>query len=377
MGLLIVIAIIVFVGLQVIWTEGKKQSNDTITPPFDIRVSKRKELFDKVQIAVFEVEMSGTIINLGDNKISNLILNVFDVTDSAKIPILCAIEELQISDSPMLGFKTEIPLPYTASALKDWVLVVKIPIDSLCFPRKGSRDIVFNLKIEGTSAEATFGITHLVNEIGYLEKKENRDKYEVLTVQLAFSVSSTDGEVHKNEAKVISDWMHKQVALHNNDEKTKERLNSTIINELQRFNENRRRDTGVLCRELLSVSSIAKRYDALELCIHVAKADGIAENAELVLLERLAVLLKIDKDKFRLMRDKHLTLSMMGTSDEIDVDKILGIHSGMTAADIKKHLRQEFQKWNQIATHKDADKRQQAKEMLELIGKKRSELGNV
>ncbi|VGO23135.1 TerB family tellurite resistance protein [Pontiella sulfatireligans] len=350
---------------------GKTASGDI---PFKVRATKSTETFEGSQYEVIKVEMKGGITAPFQGYAATLSLTAMDVTGGKKEPIVCTLDALQLGDTPVLAFISDFPLPYQANVLQNWIDVVSIPIDTLVFPRKGMRTVKFLVDIKGTNASSTCTTTYDFKDAGYMEARENREKLEVYTVQLAFAVSSADGEVHQDEAHIIREWIRKRVEMSSDAEAAKDRLNNTIKQELESFKCGKLRDVKDVCKLMLDVASVADRYDALELCLKVAQADGVAEEDELRMVNQLADLLGVDQDRFRAMRDKHFAAVIQNQSGVLNVDELLGITSDMSEREIKKHLRQEFQKWNQLAAHKDAAKREQAKEMLDLIGQKRAEL---
>jgi len=346
--------------------------------PFEIRVREADETFGDTTARVFVVEMQGSITAPYDGYTATTALFVADVTTGEKEAIVSALDVLQMEDSIALGFSTSQKIPFRMSVINNWITLVKIPIDTLTFPRSGIRKVEFFVVVDGTSASSKKNITYTCSESGYLDADDNRKKFEEKAVELAFAVSASDGDVDRAEAAVIKSWIQQRVAMASSDEResVKDRLNQAIKNAYALFSDGGAHDVRNICENLKKVSTTAERYEALELCLHVAKADGIAEQDELEMLEKLAGYLDVDKDKFRSMKDKHLTVSMMNNSDVMDVDQLLGLHSDMSAAEKKKHLREEFKKWNQLSEHKDPEKRKQAKEMLDLIGQKRAELKN-
>ena len=108
------------------------------------------------------------------------------------------------------------------------------------------------------------------------------------------------------------------------------------------------------------------RYDILELCLKVASADGTAKGVEMDLVSSLADSLGVDRDRFRTMTDKIVPVSIHETED---VNKLLGIDPEWSVDQKKKHLRQENRKWRALATHADQDKKEQARQMQELIAR--------
>ena len=373
---LIIVGILVVKFFFSLMKEATSDSSINPSDRFQIRVQKADEHFNGTTIKVFVIEMRGSIIAPYDGYNATTEMLAVDVTTGEKKLILSAIEELQAKNSIALGFKTSQKIPYKVSTITEWMTLVKIPIDTLTFPRSGTRKIEFVVSIEGTSSAAKTTLTHVCSELGYLDRRDNRKKFEVRAVELAFSVSASDGDVDRTEAAIIKNWIKKRVAMASTSEKEviKKRLNQTIASSYKAFQSGGESNICVICENLKKVSTIAERYEVLELCLQVAKADGVAEQAELEMLEKLAELLEINKEKFRAMKDKHLTISMMKDSDIIDLDQLLGLHSDMTIAEKKKHLREEFKKWNQLSEHKNPEKRKQAKEMLTLIGQRRAEL---
>ena len=379
----IFLLIVGWIGISIVWGIIKDKmsgssSGSSSASGFRIRVREAEESLGGTKVNVFVVEMRGSIVAPYDNYIATTEMFALDVTGGEKEPIISAIEWLQSEKSIALGYSTSQKVPYQRSSISEWMTLVKIPIDTLTFPRSGIRKIEFFVHVGGTSASSKTTINHACSEPGYLDARDSRKKFEVRAVELAFSVSASDGDVDRSEAAVIKSWTQKRIAMASEDEKeaVKDRLNQTITNAYKVFREGKVHNVRDICKNLKTVSTTAECYEALELCLQVAKADGVAEQEELEMLENLVEFLELDKEKFRAMKDKHLTVSMMNNPDVVDVDQLLGLRSDMTMAEKKKHLREEFKKWNQLSEHKDPEKRKQAKEMLTLIGQKRAELKN-
>lgn len=375
--LLIIVAIVAYN----IWVAMKKTPRlvSVTQTPFEIRVRKQTDHLESLNIDVFVVEMRGAITAPHDNYSASTVLTVRDVTGGEEHPVFTALESQQLGGTPVLGLKMTQNIPYRSSVINDWVVVRKIPIDLLTFPRKGARKIKFTIVVGGTSASSSIIMTHECATSGYLEINETRQKFESLTLQLAFAVSTSDGRPDEREIGVIKAWGKKRVQLapEAQQEQAKARLNKAIRDVVQMFNDGILPDISSISRSLKEAATVAERYEALELCLHVAKADGVAEQRELDLLGRLARLLDIDQTRFREMKDKHLPVTIMNISKGSDIDQLLGITEGLPVEEVKKHLRKEFQKWNQISTHSSAEKREQAKRMLELIARKRVEMADV
>ncbi|MDA3924093.1 MAG: TerB family tellurite resistance protein [Kiritimatiellae bacterium] len=349
---------------------------NTVDNTFKVRVRETREEINGISFDLFVVETRGAINCPSDNYNATAELLAFDVTDGNKKPLISTLEVFQLADTIAFGFVSKSIVPYVSSVITDWTCVGKIPIDVLRPPRKGNRKIQFLYNLVGTNASATTHVYHDFPEEGYIDATENRKKFDSLAIELAFAVCSCDGDVHADEAAVVKDWIKRRmdVAPEQERESFKKLLNETISEAYKNFQEGVQVSYSSLCDALKEVSTVSERYEVLELGLHVAKADGVAEQEELELLDVLARFLEVDKDKYRTMRDKHLSVSIMRNKDVIDAEKLLGLNSGMSVAEKRKHLRAEYKKWNQLVEHKDNDKRKQAREMLEIIGQKMAEL---
>ncbi|MCK9304438.1 MAG: TerB family tellurite resistance protein [Bacteroidales bacterium] len=340
---------------------------------FRIRVRTTQESIEGVLFNLFVVEMCGMINAPYANYNSTEELLAFDVTDGDKKPLISAIDVFQLTETVAFGFVSNRPIPYTSTIASDWIYVVKIPIDVLTPPRKGYRKIRFIYQLVGTNASATTEIRHEFLDEGYLDAVDKRREFDALAITLAFAVCASDGEVNPKEAAVIKEWISKRVdiASEQEQESLKTLLNETIRESFDNFKQGINISYSSLSEALKKVSSAAERYEVLELGLQVAAADGIAEKEELELLDELAGLLDVDHDKFRAMRDKHLSVAIMSADVLVDVDSLLGLRSDMSIAEKKEHLLAEYKKWNQLVEHNNSEKREQAKAMLNIIAQKR------
>jgi len=188
-----------------------------------------------------------------------------------------------------------------------------------------------------------------------------------LIVKLATLMCACDGEIHEDEQSLLSEWMETKSPRNAQLLTTLRKTHADTISELS--------GKGVklkpLCLQLDQTAETSIKYDAMELCLRIAQTDGTGADAEMRFLMSIGKWMDIDYSKFREMRDKILPISL---HKSVDVDALLGLHADMANSEKLKHLTKEFARWNQLATHSDSKKRGQAKEMLEIIARKRSEL---
>ena len=96
-------------------------------------------------------------------------------------------------------------------------------------------------------------------------------------------------------------------------------------------------------------------------------ADGIADPRELKTIRKIADALELDFDEIEKLRDQKL-IGLDTSTDQASVEDLLGIEKDWTEDRIKKHLRSEFQKWNdRLNTLPEGDNRNNAQRMLNLI----------
>jgi len=186
-----------------------------------------------------------------------------------------------------------------------------------------------------------------------------------LIVRLAMMMCASDGEVHEDEDSLLQEWMESI------------RVSPTVAREAKEAALKAIRGTGLnikkTCEQLDEAVTVSLKYDVLELCLRIAQIDGVGTDDEMRFLMSVGKWLDLDYGKFREMRDKILPVSIHETND---IEALLGLHENMTPSEVRKHLLKEYQRWNQLIIHQDSKKRKQAKEMLEIIAKKRSEVRN-
>ena len=357
------------------------------TPPptsFEARVTRTTVDLDGNSAPIFEVEVRGPISAPHAKFPIQFVVHVFDITEGEAKPIFCALDWMQEKITPVLECRTDVsPLPYEHAIISDWSRKAFIPIDMITLPRSGSRHLEFLIDVVSANPEtrymlgqrisgvvlasATAQIAVAWSEIGYEEMRERRARIEELTLQLAMAVSAADGSMDRAEGAVIRAWLAKRVeAIEDEEEKSSEkrRLNGLVTMAYRKATADKL-NMQAMCNELTEIADPAARYDALELCLHVAAADGRAEETELTTIRQLGKWMEVSLERLRSMEEKILPVSMhVGDADD---EGLLGLKSTMSAQEVRKHLNREYRKWNSLAGHSDPKKRDQAREMLARI----------
>ncbi|NGP53584.1 TerB family tellurite resistance protein [Thioalkalivibrio sp. XN8] len=351
---------------------------------FEARVSQTTIELKGNTAPIFEIEVRGPITAPYAGFEIQFVVHAMDITDGEAKPIFCALDWMQEADTPLLEYRTEAaPLPYQHAIISDWSRRAFVPIDMVSLPRSGTRRLEFHVDVVSANPEAKYFFGQRVSgvvlasatvrtsvewaEIGYEEMRERRTRIEELTLDLAMAVSAADGSMDRAEGAVIRAWLGKRVeAIEDDEEKSREkrRLNGLVTAAYQKATAGEL-DMRAMCSELTEISDPAGRYDALELCLHVAAADGRAEEAELNTIRQLGEWMRVSLDRLRGMEEKILPVSMhVGDADD---DGLLGISGAMSPEEVRKHLNREYRKWNSLASHSDPSKREQAQEMLSRI----------
>ncbi len=329
--------------------------------------------------AAFEVKIRG-LISASSQKCVDVQVLIADVQDERgePRPILSTVKQLQMEDSPAFCFHSRVGnLPSRETILSDWTPIAQIRADLLRFPRKGKRKLKFITSIicsadsqELACAVAT--IDYQNDQVGYIDAKENQQRSEMLTVRLAGALCRSAGKVDDSAVKVVTDWIGTGIgasASKDGEAEKRSELEQSLEDALGTFEAHNQPNFDAVCREMAEAATIIERYEAMELCLRVAKAAGSIKQKQIVVLSRLANLLRLDPDKFQAMVQKILPLDIY---ENKDVEFILGITADMTADDARRRLNSEYRKWNARVTHPDPATRAQAGQMLALIAEVRA-----
>jgi len=184
-------------------------------------------------------------------------------------------------------------------------------------------------------------------------------------ITLAVMTCACDGEIHSDENSILQEWIDAK------PEKYRLMLRKTMQDALRQLEEKKGIPIKQVCKKLVDNAHVSDKYDALELCLRIVQVDGVGADDEMRFLMSVGRWLGLDYGKFREMRDKIIPVELY---DSVDIDFLIGIHLEMTIDEKLKHLTKEYKRWNELTTHSNAKKREQAKQMIEFIANRRGEL---
>lgn len=344
------------------------------------RVRFEKQKKDKKADPVFDsftVEIRGSIHAPTDNHYTSVQISITDITDgidTAK-PVRSSIEKWQTQDSPGFSYNCDLgKLPNTDTTLSDWMTITNLHLDWLMFPRKGTRNLQFTTSIlsrqtDDVLACAKCNFTHENLEPGYLDLQDNIQRTKTLAVALAFALSAADNKLYTCQIELIKKWARDNIAFSRASDKAKRKLEKAMNKTVDFFCDGNHLDIRQICEEIVEIAPLAHRYDILDLCLHVAGANGIATSEEIALLKNLATWLEVDIDRFREMTERILPADMHETKD---MEIILGVTSDMTKEQTRLRLNTEYRKWNARVTNTDPEIQSQADHMLNFIAEARN-----
>ena len=347
--------------------------NSTATSEkFKIKVSNSVIDGDEFNWDTFKIEMKGSVSGPYDNVNVKDIVRILDITDGTEEVVLCTIENFQKGNSEVFWYEGEKwNLPYKDTIFEKWAQMVQVPKMFLVTPRKGLRKLKFKAYIVNASndnilAESETVISYSNENNGYLDATDNRYYFEEMIIKSAMLVSASDGDMDTTEAKVVNDWIKKRLTGYVSDSQNenKQRLNN-YVKEIYTEIKNDYVDIYDVLDGIKNIASEGDKYELFQLCLDVARADGEADKKELEVIHDIADYIGLDEKQFRSMIEKTLPVGMH-TGPQTP-EHILGISSDMTKGEIKKHLMQEYRKWNQRVANADPIIREQAEDMINMI----------
>ena len=350
-----------------------------------IRETIQKE--DNGVVNAFSVEICGSIHSPGDQHHATIRISIQDVTEGpdAPQPVRARVKQWQSlasSGNGQTAVSTDFSynadlgkLPHQDTTVSDWTSVAKLRVDWLVFPRKGRRNLKFNISIlsaEGGWQLACAWCSYCYDNpsFGYIDVQENIEHTKTLAVALAFAVSAADGKMYDCEIKLIKSWAKEHIDLSRESDKAERKLDKALNEIITFFREGNNFNSYDICREIVEITPIARRYDILDLCLYVAKANGSVVTEELECLRNMANWLEIDGGKFRTMMEKIIPVDMHEVKD---VESILGVTSDMNTKIARTHLNKEYVKWNARVTNTNPEIQSQADQMLKLIAEARTQ----
>ena len=208
---------------------------------------------------------------------------------------------------------------------------------------------------------------------GYHEVLELRDEARAICVQIAVYVAVSDGILQERQGHALKSWMKKAIDLSivQRRDALKERLNTALKSAYLSAKENSL-SLSDLTRRLAEIGDAAIKYELVELCYEIVM---MADVGDARIVERIAKSLNLELSEIEKIRD----IKIIGHADfrtPIKLEQLLGIKPEWDREAVKKHLRNEFQKWNnRVTTLPEGEEGAVAQRMLDAISEARKTYG--
>lgn len=361
----------------------KSKPSIELSPELDLTVLNCRVKMSKHQDGdsfydAFNVEICGSIHARRDVQSASLSISIVDTTDPEPKPnpVQALVKQWQMPDSPVFIYNAKLgKLPNQVTTIPEWTSIALLRLDWLALPRKGKRELMFITLIfpaeggEQLACSRCYFAYHN-RDFGYLDSKENIQRSKTLAVALAFAVSAADNKLYDCEIELIKNWTRENIDLSETSGKERRKLEKALNETIAFFRDGNKLNSYDICREIVEIAPIAERDNILNLCLHVAQANGSVTTEELNLLKDFANWLEIDEDKFREMVQKVLPINMHEVKD---AENILGVTSDMNKEKARRHLNKEYSKWSARVINTDPEIQSQADQMLKLIAEARSQ----
>lgn len=342
-----------------------------------------------------KIMFRGMLPNKRDMNLS-FAISALDVSDGKGNyrSVISIIEAAQEEDTVCFGITNEFGRVPVGTSVTDWVHLGAIIPELITPPYSGNREIhtlirIFNTDdpvtiVGGMSGEDgelilfdTLTFHHNFTDKGYREASEDREEAQSLSLKIGVAVAMADGSLDDSEGEILKSWIVKEISAYSDDEQ--KRLKTLFNKSLKEgFEQARNRDLLLsdLVERLAEIGDKKSKYDAVELCLDIMAADGIADPKEMSVIRNVAEALDLDMGEIERMREKvTLNLSAQLTSAE-RMEALVGIEESWSDEQKKKHLRTEFQKWsNRLNSLPEGDDREAAQNMLDNIATLRKKYG--
>ncbi|OEF86421.1 TerB family tellurite resistance protein [Vibrio breoganii] len=356
---------------------------------FDVQVIDSTFESDGVSLPIKQIQCKG-LFPVSKPVNASVVISIFDASGEELVPILAAIENFQEESSPAYQTISEVGLIKDNQGFTHWVNLGGVFPEILEPPYSGNRDIKiivrlvdnnnfpsihhgFNHSNDGILWQKTLPISMYFKDKGYIEVADDRDESKALSIKIAMGVAMSDGSLDKEEAEVFKNWIVKSIEPFTGSRKIelKDILNSALKDSFASSREGTFHLDSYLAR-MNKIADKGVKYETIELCFDIMAADGVADSKELDAIKSIATYLGLNMEEISKMRDQRIVNLNSEAESASSLEDLLGIEADWSTKDIKKHLRQEFQKWNnRLNALEEGEQRDNAQLMLDRISEAR------
>lgn len=320
--------------------------------------------------------------------------SVLDRVDEKPLFVLSALEAFQEQDTIAYRHGIEVGWVQPNQGFVDWVRIGVILPEILQPPFSGRRDLTAVVRLinlddppkirfgfakdhPGILWTEAIGFSHQFTDKGFQEHAIERDEAQAIAVKIAVAVAMADGSLDDNEGEIIKKWITRAVSpfADGRQAELKSIYNDAFRDAYQNAKGGNLSLTALTDR-VNEIGDTSTKYEIIELCFDIMAADGVADAAELKTINGVAAALGLDLAEIEKLRDQKIIGLNADISGHGTLEDILGMDPDWDQDRKRKHLRNEFQKWNnRLNTLPEGNERQNAQLMLDRVAQARKNYG--
>jgi hypothetical protein len=229
----------------------------------------------------------------------------------------------------------------------------------------------------GVLWDTTFSLAYQIRSKGYVELSEIRDTAKAIGLKIAVAIAMWDQNLEERQGNVLKTWVEKAVNVHMGEQR--ERLKG-MLNAAMRSAYVAAKGEGLSLSDLTASLNATEddltKYQVIELCYDLLAAKGTAGGDQARIIDLVAKSLNLDLAELEKIRDVRIVGITSDLSSNVSIEELMGIEAGWPVDKIRRHLRTEFQKWNnRLTALPEGAERQNAQRMLDAIAETRKRYG--
>lgn len=357
---------------------------------FEVRLIDSTLNDDGTGTVVKEIEGRG-LFALTHNTNVAFVTSVFDNTSGELVPVISVIDGFREPGSTVYQHTSAMGEIGPDQGFMKWVRIGVVIPTVLEPPYGGSREMKVIVRMvnadnlpnirHGYHTEEDTGIicqhslefNYEFEGKGYREASLHKEEAVGLSLKIGMAVAMADGSLDDEEGNVLRSWIVKSIEPYSNDKKANLKI---LYNEAMRDSYALAKDGSLslsdLTKRMNEIGETTSKYEAIELCFEVMAADGIADESEINTIKQVSMALNLDADEVAKMRDQKIIGLNTSVGSQASIETLLGIEPEWSADRTMKHLRIEFQKWNnRLNILGEGEERENAQIMLDRIAEAR------
>jgi hypothetical protein len=343
---------------------------------------------------VKEVQVKG-LLPIRTRRPLGFVTSVFDNTSGTFQPVKCPTESFQEPHTLAYQHSTELGFIEAGIGFVSWIRVGVVLPQLLETPFGGRRNLAAVLRLidldnkpdiragyhepdhAGLLWQRQVDFEYLVEGKGYEELEALRNEARTLAVKTALCIAMWDGSLGEPEGEVLRTWIQKVLSGYSGERRETVRCSlNTAMKEGYAAARQGHLNLTDLMHRLNEIGESASKYETIELCYDVLTAREVLNPDAAKMIDLAAKVLGLDLSEVEKIRDLRLVSLRTEITAEVGVEELLGMDPSWDTDRKKRHLRQEFQKWNnRLTTLSEGAERDNAQRMLDAISEVRQQYG--